>query len=135
MAHNQYASGRVLGQTVRQETIVGATDTIELFQTTGQAVFANGEVWTVAQMEIDTIRNGSGSMEGQNIFVHPDGSTIVGTYKGKVKLEPKSNRMKFSGTWEHVSGTGRAKNIKASGKFSGSGSADKYEAEITGEAS
>jgi hypothetical protein len=46
----------------------------------------------------------------------------------------KSNRFSFSGDWIHVSGTGRAKGIKGSGKFKGSGTADKFVADMMGKA-
>jgi hypothetical protein len=85
-------------------------------------------------MEIDNLRKGAGTMEGQNILVHPDGSTIIGSYKGRMRPIAKSNRFSFSGDWIHVSGTGRAKGIKGSGKFKGSGTSDKFVADMMGKA-
>ena len=84
--------------------------------------------------EIDNLRRGTGTIEGQNIMVHPDGSTIIGSSQGKMRTIAKSNRFTFSGDWIHVSGTGRAKGIKGSGKFKGSGTADKYVADMMGKA-
>ena len=138
MSLDDYGNGRVLGQTVRLETVVvngTRGETVELLHSTGQTVFRNGEVWTLAQMEIDNIRKGSGTFEGQNIMVHADGSTIMGTYKGKLKAVPKSNRTTFAGNWQFTSGTGRAAGITGSGKFKGSGSGDKYVADMSGTAS
>ncbi len=134
---DDFANGKMLGQAVRQETIVvnkARGLTVELLHATGQVVFRNGEVWTVSQMEIDNLRKGAGTMEGQNIMVHPDGSTIIGSYKGRMRPIAKSNRFSFSGDWTHVSGTGRTKGIKGSGKFKGSGTADKFVADLMGKA-
>jgi hypothetical protein len=137
MNFDDFANGKMLGHIVRQETIVvnkSKGQTVELLHGSGQVMFRNGEVWTVAQLEIDNLRRGTGSMEGQNIIVHPDGSTIIGTYKGRMRTIAKSNRITFSGDWIHVSGTGRAKGIKGGGKFKGSGTADKFVADMSGKA-
>jgi len=137
MSLDDFANGRVLAQSVRQETVVingKLGQTIELLHATGQTVFRNGEVWSLAQMEIGNLCKGSGSFEGQNIMVHPDGSTVMGSYKGKIRATPKSNRYTFSGDWQFVSGTGRTAGIKGSGKFKGSGAGDKYIADLSGKA-
>jgi hypothetical protein len=81
MNADDFANGKMLGQAVRQESIVvnrAKGLTVELLLATGQVVFSNGEVWTVSQMEIGNLRKGVGTIEGQNIMVHPDGSTIIG---------------------------------------------------------
>lgn len=137
MALDDFANGRMLGQTVRQESVVingKPGQTIELLHITGQIILRNGEVWTLAQLEIDHLRKGSGSFEGHNIMVHPDGSSVLGSYKGTLRAAPKSNRYMFSGDWQFVSGTGRAAGIKGGGKFKGSGAGDKYVADMSGKA-
>ncbi len=113
---DDFANGKMLGQAVRTESIVvnkAKGLSVELLQATGQVVFRNGEVWTVTQMEISHLRKGAGTIEGQNILVHPDGSAIIGSYKGRMRPIAKSNRFGFAGDWTHVSGTGRTKGIKA----------------------
>jgi hypothetical protein len=138
MSRDDFAYCRVLGQSVRQETVMvdpKTGHTIELFLLTGQVVFRNGEIWTISQSEMDDLRNGSGSMQGHNFMVHPDGSTIVGAYQGKVKAESASNGFSFAGDWQYTSGTGRTAGIKGAGKFKGSGAGDKYCADCTGKAS
>lgn len=137
MNADDFANGKMLCQSVRQESIVVNRvkgQTVELLHSTGQVVFRNGEVWTVSQMEIGNLRKGAGTIEGQNIMVHPDGSTIIGSYKGRMRPVAKSNRFSFSGDWTHVSGTGRTKGIKGSGKFKGSGTSDKFVADLMGKA-
>jgi hypothetical protein len=137
MNADDFGNGKMLGQAVRQESIVvnrAKGLTIELLLATGQVVFSNGEVWTVSQMEIGNLRKGVGTIEGQNIMVHPDGSTIIGSYKGRMRPIAKSNRFAFSGDWVHISGTGRTKGIKGSGEFKGTGTSDKFVADLMSKA-
>lgn len=137
MKADDFANGKMFGQAIRQETIVvnkTKAQTIELLQATGQVVFRNGEVWTVSQMEIGTLRKGSGTIEGQNIMVHADGSTMTGSCRGRMRTMAKAGRITFSGDWNCTSGTGRTKGIKAAGKFKGSGTADKFVADMVGKA-
>jgi hypothetical protein len=138
MSMDDFAHCKILGQTVRQESVVvdaKSGHSIELFLMTGQAVFRNGEVWTVSQSELDDLHKGSGSFQGQGFMVHSDGSTMALAYQGKLKAEPDSNRASFTGDWQYVSGTGRVAGIQGAGTFKGSGAGDKFCSDSTGKIS
>jgi hypothetical protein len=138
MSMEDYAQGVLTGTVVRQESVPVERSkgrSLELQLWTGQARYRNGEVWTVSSVEIADIKNGGGSIRGEQVFAHPDGSTITGSYRGKAKVVPNSNRGTSAGEWTFTAGTGRTAGIKGQGTFKAAMMGDKFVTDFKGKAS
>lgn len=137
MSMDDFANGTLTGQAVRQESVPVAGKkgrSLELQLWTGLVRYRNGEVWTVSSVEIADFHGGGGPIRGEQIFAHPDGSTIHGSYTGKAKMVPNSNHGVSKGEWTHAGGTGRTAGLKASGTFKAELMGDKFLTTFSGKA-
>lgn len=137
MSMDDFANGTLTGQVVRQESVPVAGKkgrSLELQLWTGQARYRNGEVWTVSSVEVADFHGGGGPFQGEQIFAHPDGSTIHGSYTGKSKMVPHTNRGIGKGEWTLTSGTGRTAGLKAAGTFKVEIMGDKFLTTFSGKA-
>ncbi|MEX2649927.1 MAG: hypothetical protein WD673_13040 [Alphaproteobacteria bacterium] len=137
MSKDDFANGKGFANIVRLESapVEGAPGrSIETQLWTGQMLFRNAETWSISGVDVTEMHNGKGTVRGNQVATHRDGSTMASSYSGKVKAVENSNRFVGKGEWRTTSGTGRAAGIKASGSFTFEQTGDKFTNEISGKA-
>jgi len=129
MSKSDFSKGRGFAQIIRQETVPlegQQNKSIETQLWTGHVLFENGEEWNTSGVDVTEMDNGKGTVRGNQVITHRDGSTITNSYTGTVKAVKNSNRFAGTGEWKWTSTTGRLAGAKASGTFSFEQDGDKF---------
>jgi hypothetical protein len=129
MTKSDLMTGVQTGRTIWHHSVQGPDGrTLDLALFNGQMVCPNGETGTYAGVEI--IDMAEGTDFGQVMVLLEDGSVSNQTMKGEVTFTESATRLRGTGRWEMVGGTGRFAELRGSGSYTWEVDGEKWRAEF-----